>query len=284
MAYQVQLHTHTWRCKHADGDAIDYARIAAAGGCRVLGMSDHMPHPDGRWSDVRMALADLADYEAAIEAARQAEPALTVLQGLECEWLPELTAFYQDELLGQRGYHYLIGAGHYLEVDGRWRGTFENVRTAAALRRYADLLVSMMEARIFAFIAHPDCIGAGLDHVDADITACVRDIAQAAVATNTPLELNAYGLRKPWRPSATGMRPGYPWEPFWAIVAETNVSVVLNADAHRPQDVLHGHDELCSIRDRYGLREANPAVMISTCAAELFSQDPPPSGSHRLEA
>ncbi len=277
VAYRYQLHTHTWRCQHATGDAIDYARVAAAGGCRVLGMSDHMPHPDGRWSDVRMALADLPDYEAAVAAARVAEPDLRILIALECEYLPELTAFYQDELLGRRGYDYLIGAGHYLQQDdGRWRGTFDNVRTVASLRRYADLLIAMMEANVFAFIAHPDCVGAGLDAFDAEVAACARDIASAAVATRTPLELNAYGLRKPWRTTSTGYRPGYPWEPFWAVAAEVGVEVILNADAHRPEDVLHGHDELVAIRDRYGLREANPAARISTCTAQLFSQYPPP--------
>src|SRR4051812_28298406 len=126
MGYVVQLHTHTFRCQHASGDVPDYARIAAAGGCRVLGISDHVPLPDGRWAEVRMDMDELASYESAIAQAKRENPGLAILSGLECEWLPELGSYYRDELLGRRGYHYLIGAGHYVETkDGVWKGTFD---------------------------------------------------------------------------------------------------------------------------------------------------------------
>ena len=43
-------HTHTYRCQHARGDCVDYARVASELGMEVLGFSDHTPLPDGRWS------------------------------------------------------------------------------------------------------------------------------------------------------------------------------------------------------------------------------------------
>jgi histidinol-phosphatase (PHP family) len=263
VTYRQQLHTHTYRCQHASGDAPDYARIAAAGGCRVLGMSDHAPLPDDRWPEVRMAMADLPAYEAAIARARAENPGLTILTALECEWMPEYANYYRDELLGRRGYHYLIGAGHYTELqDGVWKGSFEHLRTPDSLRRYADLLTRLMEARIFAFVAHPDIIGNCSPSWTAEAAACARDICAAAVATGTPLELNAYGIRKPWVDSDEGRRPGYPWPRFWEVAAEQGVTVVLNSDAHRPEDVLHGHDQLCALRDRFGLVEADLSGLV----------------------
>lgn len=257
MTYRQQLHTHTYRCQHASGDAPDYARVAAAGGCQVLGISDHTPLPDHRWSDVRMHLDQLDGYEAAIASARREHPRLTILKALECEWMPEYAAFYREELLGRRGYDYLIGAGHYIEMDdGRWKGSFENLCTPDTLRRYATLLTALMEARLFAFVAHPDIFGICNPRWTADTAACARDICAAAAATGTPLELNAYGLRKPKVDGSEGRRPGYPWPPFWEVAAAHGVRVVLNSDAHRPQDVLHGHAELSAIRDRFGLVEA----------------------------
>lgn len=276
MSYEVQLHTHTWRCQHAEGDVVAYARIAAAGGCRVLGISDHMPHPDGRWADVRMGIADLDAYEAAVALASREVPDLEIVLGMECEYLPELDTFYEDELKGRRGYRYLIGAGHYIEVDGRWRGAFENAKTPAGLRAYASILERTMASGHFAFIAHPDCVGAGIDAMSPDVEACFHDICAAAVATGTPLELNAYGLRKGWKDTAEGRRPGYPWDPFWAIAAEAGVRVVRSSDAHRPQDVLHGHAELGAIIARHGLVEVDALTLVQPCTGDSVSQDAPP--------
>ena len=81
--YRANFHTHTFRCGHASGDAIDYARIAVAGGCETLGFSDHTPLPDGRWSDFRMKRGDLNDYVAAVSKAAEAFPHLRVLLGME---------------------------------------------------------------------------------------------------------------------------------------------------------------------------------------------------------
>lgn len=264
VTYRQQLHTHTFRCQHASGDAPDYARVAAAGGCRVLGISDHTPLPDGRWPEVRMRLDEIDGYEAAIAMARAENPGMTILKALECEWMPGYAAFYREELLGRRGYDYLIGAGHYTQMAGGvWKGSFEHLRGADALGRYAKLLTDLMEARIFAFVAHPDILGNCSPAWSDEVAACARDICAAAAATGTPLELNAYGIRKSWVDGEAGKRPGYPWPPFWEVAAAHGVRVVLNSDAHRPQDVLHGHADLVAIRDRFGLIEADLSGLVT---------------------
>jgi histidinol-phosphatase (PHP family) len=228
-----------------------------------------MPQPDGRWADVRMRLDELDAYEVAVDVARVAVPNLTLRIGLECEYLPELDGFYRDELLGRRRYDYLIGGGHYTELDGRWRGSFEHLRTPAALRQYAAMLERMMASGFFAFIAHPDLFGCCNPVWNADTAACAADICAASVATRTPLELNAYGIRKPWIDTPSGQRPGYPWSAFWDVAGTHGVRVVLSSDAHRPEDVLHGHEELIALRDQFGLLEADlGALAVPTCGNE----------------
>jgi histidinol-phosphatase (PHP family) len=240
-----------------------YAAVAAAGGCPILGISDHTPLPDGRWESVRMAMPQLEEYEAAIAQARREQPALRILRGLECEWLPEFAGWFRDEILGARGYDYLIGAGHYTQFDDGWKGSFENLTTPAALRRYTQMMESAMASGLFTFIAHPDLIGCCNDRWTADTAACARDLCAAAVATGMPLELNGYGIRKPWRDTPEGHRPQYPWLPFWEIAAERGVRVVLSSDAHRPEDTLAGFADLCAIRDRFGLVEADLGRLVA---------------------
>ncbi|MBA3937772.1 MAG: PHP domain-containing protein [Planctomycetes bacterium] len=261
MPFSANYHAHTWRCQHAEGDAVDYARVAAAGGCRVLGISDHVPMPDGRWAEFRMRMDQLDGYEAAVAAAQAAEPGLQVLLGMECELVPEFTGFYRDELLGRRGYDYLIGACHGTYLDGRWISSFERLGTPRALRAYADYAVRTLASGLFAFFAHPDIIGGSHADWNADTAACAADICAASAALRVPLEMNSYGFRKPFIDGAAGPRATYPWKPFWEVAAAHRVQVVLNSDAHRPQDVLAGYDELAAWRDELGLVEADLSAL-----------------------
>ena len=137
---QRNYHTHTYRCQHATGDVIDYAKAAIDGGLTTLGMSDHAALPDNRWNNVRMSMPELDDYEEAIELARKECPDLTILKGMECEYVEEFHSYLEDELLGVRGFDYLIGAGHYTPFEGGWLNSFEELNKAAHLRAYASFL------------------------------------------------------------------------------------------------------------------------------------------------
>lgn len=260
MPFVANYHTHTFRCGHASGDAPEYARIAAAAGCRVLGFSDHTPLPDGRWQDWRMRLGEIDAYEAAVATAAAEQPSLTVLLGMECEWSPELRAYYEDELLGRRGYDYLIGASHLIVMDGEWVGSFDRTVTPAALRAYAAQCVATLESGLFSFLAHPDIMGCCNAGWTSDIAACARDICQASVRTGVPLEINGLGFRKPWLVHADGKRPQYPWAPFWEIAAEEGVRVVLSSDAHHPQDAVGNFDDVEGMRARFQLATAEPRL------------------------
>ena len=75
-------HSHTFRCKHAQGDAVDYVRHAFQGGASVYGISDHAPIPDGRYPEVRMAMEELDSYENAVRKAQSKFPEVKVLLGM----------------------------------------------------------------------------------------------------------------------------------------------------------------------------------------------------------
>ena len=46
---RVNLHTHTYRCKHASGTVDDYCREAVKAGISILGFAEHTPFPDGEY-------------------------------------------------------------------------------------------------------------------------------------------------------------------------------------------------------------------------------------------
>ncbi len=234
------LHTHTWRCHHAQGDVAAYCQKACERGLKVLGISDHTPLPDGRWASIRMAMADLDDYDRRIEQARRDHDSLRVLKGMECEYVPEFSHFYRDTLLGERKFDYLVGGVHLFEYEAQWCYTSGGVRDGKTLRAYTDFFIAAMASGLFGFMAHPDLFASSLLPWDAEVKACVKAILEAAQDLAMPLEINANGLRQWPIQDGARVRQPYPWLPFWEMAAEYHIRVVVNADAHHPDEIHDG--------------------------------------------
>lgn len=236
--YQHNFHTHTFRCKHAKGDVADYCDMAISMGMKTLGISDHAALPDDRWIQARMNYIDLPEYTATIDSAREKYPQLRVVKGMECEYLPEHQTWYEDELLGEYGFQYLIGAAHFfLDEDDKWVGTYGGTNSAKAIREFADYTIKMMASGVFDFIAHPDLFGNCYEHWDENCTAATRDIMTAAAELDVGLEVNALGIRKQAAKKPENPFPLYPWLPFWEEASDHGVKVIVNSDAHRPEDL-----------------------------------------------
>ena len=250
-------HTHTFRCKHATGDVSDYCQTALAQGLSVLGMSDHTALPDNRWPQIRMAFDELPDYCQAVDKAREKFSQLTILKGMECEFAEEYAAFYQEKLLGELQFDYLIGAAHYFPLNGEWVGSYGGTSTVTGLKAYADYFIQSMRSGLFTFMAHPDLFGNCYLSWDANTIAATQDIFEAAAALKMPLEINGYGLRKPKIATSHGTRCLYPWLPFWELASDYDIEVIVNSDAHHPKDVTGNMQEAFEIGEKFGLKFAD---------------------------
>ncbi len=255
-SWTANWHTHTARCKHASGAVADYCATAAACGLTDLGISDHTPFEDGLWPSVRMALSELPAYRAEIEAARPAFPQLRLWAGLECEYRVELGSFYREVLMHEYRMDYLVGAVHWFPHQGSWVGMDESsVRNdPRALASYASHIIDCMRSQLFLFMAHPDAFGGFYECWDHETAAASRDILDAARELGVPLEINAFGLRKPRINTPQGTRCRYPWEPFWHLAGEHGVSAVVNSDAHRPEDIAGEVGTALALAQRCGVR------------------------------
>ena len=251
---EVNLHTHTYLCKHASGAVADYCRAALDAGLAALGMSDHSPVPDDRRPTSRMSFAQMGEYLAMIDDARREFPDLTILTGLEVDVDRDFPrGFYRDGLKEKFGLDYLAVGVHFAQTrDGE--DSYVNPRRRFDLetvRLFADKNVAMIEWGIFDFIAHPDIWCMSLDRWTPEVEEILRAIPAAAARTGVPLEINAYGLRKPEGDYADGRRRQYPLEAFWRMAAEYPITCVIGSDAHRPEDVYGNSDEAYAIAEKY---------------------------------
>jgi len=264
--HKHNFHTHTYRCKHAAGDVGDYCKVAVELGMETLGFSDHSGLPDNRWPGSRMPYDDVPHYTAAIEQGQRDFPQLTVLKGMECEYIEEFHSYYEDELLGERGFDYLVGASHVVPIDGQWTGAYEADWDGHSLRAYADYTVNMMETRLFNFIAHPDLFGNCYRTWDADAQACSRDMLVAAKELGVGMELNALGFRKQAMQKPDSPFPLYPWMPFWELAADIGAPMIVNSDAHTPGDLQACAGRAHMVRVDLGLQQMDLSTLTRRAA------------------
>lgn len=264
MSQTHNLHTHTARCKHATGEVADYVAAAQKAGLTLLGMSDHCPLPDGRWIESRMFLHELPSYLGDIREAKHANKRIEIWAGLECEGNADYFSFYRDVFLGEHQMDYLVAGLHNFESGGSMRGFYDDsTLTAKELFDYAKQTIRAIESGIFSFIVHPDLFAKKYLPFDEEARAVAHDIASAAAQFHVPLEINGYGMRKDKVGGPRGLRWPYPVYEFWETAAAHDIRVVVNSDAHRPEDIVGGLAEGAIWISQLGLKRADPELLLN---------------------
>ena len=262
---RVNLHTHTYRCKHAVGTVADYCQAAVNAGITILGISDHNPFPDKEYPDSRMDFSEMPDYIREIEQARLRFPQLVILAGLELDYRPILgKQFYLDELIHKYPLDYVIAGAHHLPAANGHPAKYvsaENPMSLPTLRAFVHETIRIMELGLIEYMAHPDLTARGIPRWTPEVRSAYLDIIDAAEALKIPLEINAYGPRKKWIDTPEGSRAQYPWRPFWELVAEHGgITVVAGSDAHRPEDVWGNLDDMLQFAGKCGLTVENDRI------------------------
>jgi len=243
----ANYHTHTPRCRHAEGSEREYVENALKRGLKIFGFSDHTPQwfPGTYYSTMRMFPEQLEDYCQTVRALQKEYACrLEIPLGVEVENYPDIFGELMRHLR-DAGIEYMLLGQHWIgNEDGEpysGRPT-ENVRQ---LERYCNQLIDGMYTGLFSYVAHPDIfnfIGSPQAY-----ESHMRRLCKASVATDTPLELNLLGILT---------KRHYPNDRFWEIAAEEGCATVLGIDAHVPEQIteLESEKKALEIVSTYGLR------------------------------
>ena len=246
---KVNYHTHTPRCRHAEGSEREYAEAALRAGLETLGFSDHAPYDyydcPGWRSRVRMAPDELPSYADTVRSlAAEYRGRLEILLGVEAEYYPKYFSRLL-ELLRRGGVRYMILGQHFVgnEIGEAYCGRATD--DPAALDRYVSQTIEGLQTGLFSYCAHPDLLGFTGDA--AEYRRQMRRLCRAAKECDTPLEINLLGIRE-------GRL--YPDERFWRIAAEEGNAVLLGCDAHRPQDLedRESEERALELAEKCGLK------------------------------
>ena len=268
----VHAHTH-----HSHGQASTEAMYVAARdkGLSIFGFSEHSPRPDGyRYpTDYQEKLNSRFDQyadEVRAMAARGAKEGVTVLLGLEVDYIPGKEE-YAAALCARQPFDYIIGGLHYQGTWGfdftadDWTPLGREERFAAYARYYEDL-ATMCGTGLFHIAAHPDLIkmftiedfNAWLETDGALDT--VRTALRAIKDNGMLMEISSAGLRKPCKEI-------YPGPKIMALAAEMKLPVSFGSDAHCTNTPAYGFDELARYAASFGYTRSS--VIIGGEAREL---------------
>ena len=224
---KVNLHTHTYRCRHAKGTDEEYVLAAIDAGYDKLGFADHTPFPytDGFCNGDKMTVEELPDYIASVNSLKETyKDRIEILLGLECEAVPEFFPFLAEV---KQQMDYLILGSHGDKRIDPYSGALTE---AKQLWRYLDFTLEGMETGLFLYLAHPDVMLGLYPAFDETAAEVSRKLCREANRLGLPIEYNLYGVFKGAKPGCLG----YPCDAFWRIAAEENCVAVVGVDAHSP--------------------------------------------------
>ena len=234
----ANYHTHTPRCRHANGTEEEYVRAAIDGGLQILGFSDHTPFwfPEGYYTHMRMYPDQLGEY---CDSVRRVQSAYTdkikIHLGLEVEYYP---AFFNDLLprLRDQGIEYMLLGQHW--VGNEMGEPYSGYATESKehLLRYCDQVIEAMETGLFTYLAHPDLMNYVGDEKTYDLQ--MRRICKTAKQCAMPLEINLWGMH---------CKKHYPNDRFWRLAAEEGNDVVIGCDAHEAWSVHYPEKETLAL-------------------------------------
>ena len=259
---KFNFHTHTTRCRHADGSDEELVQAAAEAQFTRLGFADHCPCPDQWLSGIRMRPDELTGYVHSLSALRKRyRNKLSLFIGLECEYFPAHLPWLLEEK-ERLGIEYLILGHHYWpprEEESCYQGRNMDSRR---ILLYAESAVKALSTGHYLYFAHPDLFVKGCrDPLSSqEIRIASREICQAAKALSVPLEFNLLGLSRSRLPVTeencaqtslfeewcSGRYFSYPYPIFWEEAALAGCTAVVGVDAHSPQQLLNESRYRCA--------------------------------------
>lgn len=243
----IDSHVHTAYSKHATGSVDEVVRAALARGVTVLTLTDHAPfHIDSR---NRLLDSEMDRYFADIERARTAYRGdITILRGLELDFLPG-GAEDVARLLNRYPLDFAVGSIHYIPLDGGeqvkvWE--LERLNAPPVLARYFSALAELLGCGLFDAVGHADTLLRGVP--EEVVHRYMEPLLPAFARHRIAFELNASGLRKTTLDPDSGRevhgRWSFPSRSLLPLLIRSGAAFTVGSDAHAPQDVGAGVQEL----------------------------------------
>ena len=234
----ANYHSHTPRCRHANGSEEEYIKRALEQGLQIFGFSDHTPQyfPGDYYSFMRMYPEELTDYCDTVRNLRKNYSGkIQIPLGVEAEYYP---ATWKEMLLRLQdaGIEYMILGQHWLDNEQNAPGSARATADEDLLKRYCHQVMTGLDTGKFTYLAHPDLINFVGDR--SIYRRHMGQLCRFARQADIPLEINLLGIRS---------KRHYANPEFFALAAEEGCEVILGMDTHAPEHITERDSEKAAL-------------------------------------
>ena len=213
-----------------------YVEHAIDIGLREIGFADHNPLPHGYGANVRMAESELDYYvQRVLDLRFQYRGKIVILLGLEMDFI-EGQEDYLAKQIARYPWDYILGAVHYFDPECGLQklelGTAHDPVDEQYARYFAGVR-KLARDGLCDIIAHLDvvkrCGRQPSERGLAEIPTTLAEIARAGLC----MEINTSGYRH----TELSQQQPYPTLPVVAQAIKLGIPLVVNSDAHKPEQV-----------------------------------------------
>lgn len=258
MMIPCDLHNHTPLCGHATGIPTEYVQAAAERGLSVLGFACHIPMASETFGGpkIRMSFDQVARYRQIVrEAAMLGEKlGVEVLCGIEAEYFPEPDELEaMDELLRREKFDYILGSVHpHLPIYQQWFDENGVDTDDQKIRFFWQHMIDAAWCGRYDAITHPDVVRCHGTVNQFDPAAHEESTCAFLDALNEYglcMEINSSGLFRHFKIA-------HPDPVILTWASRRNVPIVIGSDAHGPDRVAGGFNDLEPTITEHGWRHA----------------------------
>lgn len=248
----TNYHTHHHYCRHAKGNVADYVKKAIVEKYSIIGISDHAPLE--KYYNSRMTTDEFYKYLEEIKACQEKyQGIIEIKSGLEIEYFPDMEEYYEFLLTKV---DYLILAIHDYLYKNEFLCSYY-INNDEMLKSYFETMFQGIKTNYFAFVAHPDLFLFSYHYNDL-AKYYTHELAKLCSENDTILEFNANGFRRGKENIMGEYRYHYPYKPFWDIIKQYNIKVIVNSDCHNPAYLNDKYDHYArELAKTWGLNVVN---------------------------
>jgi len=235
---KVDLHNHTYLCKHALGIMEDYVKKAIKEDIDVFGFSDHNPMNYDKKH--RMENKYQVDYiDSFQKVKREFDSKIKLLFAYEFDYLD----YGMNRDLLKDDVDYLIGSVHFINdflVDdpkmikqyAKGKNLFKDKEPTVLWENYFEQIRKMANTGYFNIVGHLDLVKILTleDSPKKDVRLIAKDALKAIKKSGMAVEINASGLRK-------SVKDTYPSKLLLEEVYSYDIPITFGSDAHAPEHV-----------------------------------------------
>lgn len=227
----ADYHIHTHLCGHANGDPDEYTSNALKNGIQEICFTDHAPDPDGYDPGNRMSIDKFPEYRNIVASAKDNNPELTILYGVEADYYPGCERFL-NPWLKENDFDLVLGSVHYIKEWGfdnpAEKKVWESVNINNAWSDYFSLIGKLADSSMYDIIGHLDLPKKfGHRPPDDELSSLASSALDKIAQANMSIELNTSGLRKP-------AKEIYPSLLLLKMARKRNISICFGSDSHSP--------------------------------------------------